>query len=102
VKVALPVVRPVAVEPAELINVPHFVVVATMVAVKGLDGKMVRGPGHVTVFPLVVLVVHWILESLSSTETLVNPASGGNVSTMGKISMQASAPGHRCVMVKVI
>jgi hypothetical protein len=41
---------------AVLVNVPHFVVVATMVSVKGAVEWKSRGHGHVTVFPL---VVHW-------------------------------------------
>jgi hypothetical protein len=83
---------------AVLVNSPHFVVVATMVAVKGLSEVKLRGPGHVTVF---TLLVHWISGSLSSTETKLNPE--GNSSTMSRESPHGPPTLiHRCVMVKVI
>ena len=53
VKVACPVRK---LSLAVLVNVPHSLVVATMVAVKGLVGVKSREPGHVTVFPF---VLHW-------------------------------------------
>ena len=86
---------------AVLVNVPHSVGVATMVSVKGAVGLEKRlNPEHVTVFPL---VVHSLLGSLSSTESMVN--SDGNWSTRGelKLVLQPGAlKGHRSEMVKVM
>jgi hypothetical protein len=88
VKVTLPVSEPAL---AVLVNVPHSVVLATMVSVKGAVEVKVRKRGHVTVFSRVV--------HEAGTESIVNP--DGTLSTMGVVSAQPPR-GHRCVMVKVI
>jgi hypothetical protein len=96
VKVLVAVKKPLV---AMLVNEPHSVGVATMVSVKGAVGLEKRLNEHVTVFPL---VVHWLLGSLSSTESMLN--SDGNWSTRGKRSLMQPGPlkGHRSEMVKVM
>src|SRR5918997_570604 len=75
VKVLVAVKKPLL---AVLVKGPHSVEVATMVSVKGAAGLEKRLNEHVTVFPL---VVHWLLGSLSSTESMSN--SDGSWSTRG-------------------
>jgi len=78
-----------------LVNVPHFVVVATMVTVKGWVEVKVTS-GHVTVF---TFVLHWKLGSLSSTDSILNP--DGSSSTRAPKAKHVLIA-HRSVMVKVI
>src|SRR5215208_551549 len=84
---------------AVLVNVPHSVVAATMVTVKGWVEVKVTS-GHVTVLVFTfVLIVHWKLGSLSSTDTILNP--DGSSSTRAPKAKHVLIA-HRSVMVKVI